>query len=115
VSIVRSASSSWALRDSASSAEAGFEPNPISEYDDPITLALAVGNGEGVGLSGGGMSSRYSGIDYLLTDPLWPIAEISAVWRAGQANPLVQHSWARWHRRTHSARPPAWRPRDAVR
>jgi DNA-binding transcriptional LysR family regulator len=69
--------------------DAGFDPNPVTEYDDPLSLALAVGSGDGVGLSGMGMANRYAGIDYLPVEPTVSIAEISAVWSPNNRNALL--------------------------
>jgi hypothetical protein len=69
--------------------DAGFDPYPITEYDEPLGLALAVGSGNGIGLSGIGMSNRYSGIDYLPVEPQVSIAEISVVWNPNCRNGLL--------------------------
>jgi DNA-binding transcriptional LysR family regulator len=69
--------------------DTGFDPYPITEYDEPLGLALAVGSGNGVGLSGIGMSNRYTGIDYLPVEPAVSIAEISAVWNPNCRNALL--------------------------
>ena len=71
--------------------DAGFDPYPITEYDEPLSLALAVGSGTaGVGLSGSGMANRYAGIDYLPVEPTVTISEISAVWNPGSRNGLLR-------------------------
>jgi DNA-binding transcriptional LysR family regulator len=71
--------------------DAGFDPYPIIEYDEPLSLALAVGSGAaGVALSGSGMANRYAGIDYLPVEPTVTISEISAVWNPGSRNGLLR-------------------------
>jgi DNA-binding transcriptional LysR family regulator len=69
--------------------DAGFDPHPITEYDDPLSLALAVGSGDGIGLSGMGMANRYAGIDYLPVEPAASISQISAVWNPKSRNALL--------------------------
>lgn len=69
--------------------DAGFDPYPITEYDDPLSLALAVGSGDGIGLSGMGMANRYAGIDYLPVEPAVSISQISAVWNPSCRNALL--------------------------
>jgi len=62
----------------------------VAEVDDPMGLALAVGSGVGVSLSGAGMANRYPGVDYLLVDPVAGIGEVSAVWLPSCRNPLLR-------------------------
>jgi DNA-binding transcriptional LysR family regulator len=69
--------------------DAGFEPRIGTEFDDPLTLALAVGSGGHVALTGAGMSNRYPGLRYLPVDPPTFIADISVVWPAGRVSPLL--------------------------
>jgi DNA-binding transcriptional LysR family regulator len=69
--------------------EAGFEPTPIAEVVEPMAMALAVAAQGMVGLTGAGMSNRYPGVDYLPVEPGVGIAQVSAVWAAAGANPLV--------------------------
>ena len=69
---------------------AGFEPRLITEFYDPLTLALTVASGGGVALTGEGMSSRYPGLVYLPVEPAVTIARIAAVWRPSCANPLLR-------------------------
>jgi DNA-binding transcriptional LysR family regulator len=70
--------------------EAGFEPRIVREFDDPLTLALAVGSDTAVALTGAGMANRYPGLWYLPVEPPVSTALISAVWRADRVSPLLE-------------------------
>jgi DNA-binding transcriptional LysR family regulator len=69
--------------------DAGFEPRLVNEFDDPLTLALAVGSGGCVALTGAGMANRYPGLWYLPVEPPVSTAVISAVWPDNRVSPLL--------------------------
>ena len=70
--------------------EAGFEIDVVAEVDEPMGLALAVGSGSMVSLSGAGMANRYKGVDYLPVEPTVGIAEVSAMWLPSCRNVLLE-------------------------